>query len=81
MAGGKPEVPEAPAETMRRAEKNVVLIGVKPIMNYVIACVTVFNAEGKDVCVKAKRASNQPSYGHCGTAKASVCQRFNGKRN
>ena len=54
MAEGKPEIPKAPAEPMRRAEKNVVLIGVKPIMNYVIACVTVFNSGGKDVCIKAR---------------------------
>jgi DNA-binding protein len=60
MAEGKPEVPaniekpQMPAGPMRRAEKNVVLIGIKPIMNYVIACVTVFNAGGKDVCVKAR---------------------------
>ena len=54
MAEGKQEAPKAPAEPMRRAEKNVVLIGIKPIMNYVIACVTVFNAGGKDVCVKAR---------------------------
>jgi DNA-binding protein len=42
------------AEAMGKAEKNVVLVGVKPIMNYVIACVTVFNAGGNDVCVKAR---------------------------
>ena len=60
MVEGEPEAPasveklKAPAEVMRRTEKNVVLIGVKPIMNYVIACVTVFNAGGKDVCVKAR---------------------------
>jgi len=39
---------------MRRAEDNVVLIGKKPIMNYVIACLTFFNAGGKQVCVKAR---------------------------
>jgi DNA-binding protein len=60
VAEGKQEVPanvekpQAPAEPMRRTEKNVVLIGVKPIMNYVIACVTVFNARGNDVCLKAR---------------------------
>ncbi len=54
MAEEKPEIPREPAAAMRKTEKNVVLIGVKPIMNYVIACVTVFNAGGKDVCVKAR---------------------------
>jgi len=50
----KTEKPEAPKETPRRAEENVVFIGKKPIMNYVIACLTFFNAGGKQVCVKAR---------------------------
>jgi len=50
----KVEKPVAPKETMRRAEGNIVLIGKKPVMNYVIACVTFFNAGEKEVCVKAR---------------------------
>ena len=39
-----------------RANKsdNVVLIGKKPIMNYVTACITFFNSGKKQVVVKAR---------------------------
>ena len=50
----KVEEPKAPKETTRRAEGNVVFIGKKPIMNYVIACLTFFNSGEKQVCVKAR---------------------------
>jgi DNA-binding protein Alba len=42
---------EIPKET--RAE-NVVLIGRKPVMNYVVACITFFNTGEKEVSVKAR---------------------------
>jgi len=35
-------------------EPNVVFIGVKPVMNYVTACLTVFNVGGKEVILKAR---------------------------
>ena len=42
------EIPkETPAE-------NVVLIGRKPVMNYVVACITFFNSGEKEVMVKAR---------------------------
>jgi DNA-binding protein len=50
----KKEKTEAPKESVKRAVGNVVLIGKKPIMNYVIACLTFFNAGEKEVCVKAR---------------------------
>jgi len=50
----KVEKPQVPKETMRRAEGNVVFIGFKPVMNYVIACLTFFNSGEKEVCVKAR---------------------------
>jgi DNA-binding protein len=34
--------------------ENVVLIGRKPVMNYVVACLTFFNAGEKDICIKAR---------------------------
>jgi DNA-binding protein len=34
--------------------ENVVLIGRKPVMNYVTACITFFNSGGKQVTVKAR---------------------------
>lgn len=33
---------------------NVVLIGKKPVMNYVLACLTFFNSGAKKVTVKAR---------------------------
>ena len=46
------EVPkEVPKET--RTE-NVVLIGRKPVMNYVVACITFFNRGENEVTVKAR---------------------------
>jgi len=60
LAQEKPEKPEktekveAPKEAAKKPGENVVLIGRKPVMNYVIACVTFFNAGEKQVCVKAR---------------------------
>jgi DNA-binding protein len=55
----KPEKPEAeereePEKPTRKVGGNVVLIGRKPVMNYVIACLTFFNAGEKEVVVKAR---------------------------
>jgi len=49
----KPEQPEH-SEKTQKAEENVVFIGKKPIMNYVIACLTSFNAGGSKLCIKAR---------------------------
>ncbi len=45
--GAKPE-----EETTKT--ENVVLIGRKPVMNYVTACITFFNSGEKHVVVKAR---------------------------
>ncbi len=52
----KTEKKEAPKEEAKEATKgeNVVLIGRKPVMNYVVACITFFNAGEKQVVVKAR---------------------------
>jgi len=44
------------AETEEETTKtdNVVLIGKKPLMNYVTACITFFNSGEKQVVVKAR---------------------------
>ncbi len=47
------EKPAQPAKP-QRAEENVVFIGKKPVMNYVIACLTFLNTGGKRLCVKAR---------------------------
>ena len=49
----KKKVTEEAAEEVAGAE-NTVLIGRKPVMNYVVACVTFFSAGEKEVVVKAR---------------------------
>jgi len=42
------------------SESNAVLIGRKPAMNYVLACITLFHGGAKEVNVKARgRAINR----------------------
>jgi DNA-binding protein len=36
------------------SESNAVLIGRKPVMNYVLACITFFHGGAKEVSVKAR---------------------------
>ncbi|KPV61563.1 MAG: DNA/RNA-binding protein Alba 1 [Candidatus Bathyarchaeota archaeon BA1] len=50
----KPEKGEATKEIAKKSAENVVLIGKKPVMNYVVACLTFFNAGEKEVVVKAR---------------------------
>lgn len=54
----KPEKPEKPPEKKKPAKEtkgdNTVLIGRKPVMNYVVACITFFNTGEKQVTVKAR---------------------------
>ena len=35
-------------------ENNCVLIGRKPVMNYVLACITLFHGGAKEVIIKAR---------------------------
>jgi len=39
---------------MSMAEQNLVRVGKKPIMNYVTACVTLFNSGNDEVMVRAR---------------------------
>jgi len=39
---------------MSKREDNAVLIGRKPVMNYVLACITLFHGGAKEVNVKAR---------------------------
>jgi DNA-binding protein len=48
----KPVAETKPSRAPR--EDNTVFIGKKPVMNYVVACLTCFNAGGKEVTVKAR---------------------------
>jgi DNA-binding protein len=41
----------------RTSESNAVLIGKKPVMNYVLACITLFHGGAKEVNVKARGRS------------------------
>ena len=51
------EIHERLKEVHRMGERtgeNVVLIGKKPVMNYVVACMTLFNSGVKQVKIKAR---------------------------
>ncbi len=48
---------KAPEKPPRKARENIVFIGRKPVMNYVTACLTVFNTGANEVCVKARGRS------------------------
>jgi len=54
----KAEKPEKTPEKKKPAKEpkgeNTVLIGRKPVMNYVVACITFFNTGEKQVTVKAR---------------------------
>ncbi len=39
------------------SENNAVLIGKKPVMNYVLACITLFHGGAKEVSIKARGRS------------------------
>jgi DNA-binding protein len=39
------------------AENNAVLVGTKPVMNYVLACITLFHSGAKEISVKARGRS------------------------
>jgi len=41
----------------RMSESNAVLIGNKPVMNYVLACITLFHGGAKEINVKARGRS------------------------
>lgn len=42
------------SEAVQMSESNAVLIGRKPAMNYVLACITLFHGGAKEVNVKAR---------------------------
>jgi DNA-binding protein len=48
---------ETRSEAVRMSESNAVLIGNKPVMNYVLACITLFHGGAKEVNVKARGRS------------------------
>jgi len=55
MAEEKPAVTEEkPAAKEKSTAENVVFIGIKPVMNYVLAVITQFNMGTGDVTLKAR---------------------------
>jgi len=48
------ERPEKTTKVEKRAESNVVFVGKKPAMSYVLACVTQFNDGKNEVILKAR---------------------------
>jgi DNA-binding protein len=53
----KPEKPAKPTKTVKVDNENIVFIGQKPVMNYVVACLTYFNSGAKKVIIKARGQS------------------------
>jgi DNA-binding protein len=49
-----PAAKEKPAVKEKPAAENVVFIGIKPVMNYVLAVITQFNMGSGDVVLKAR---------------------------
>jgi DNA-binding protein len=47
---------ERPAKNVQQTQTNetTVLVGKKPVMNYVVACLTFFNSGAKKVVIKAR---------------------------
>ncbi|KON30394.1 RNA-binding protein [miscellaneous Crenarchaeota group archaeon SMTZ1-55] len=39
---------------MAERDRNTVFIGRKPIMNYVLACMTLFQGGSQEICIKAR---------------------------
>ena len=39
---------------MAEGDRNTVFIGRKPIMNYVLACMTLFQGGSQEICIKAR---------------------------
>ncbi len=37
-----------------KKQENVVLVGSKPVMNYIVACLTFFNSGASEVILKAR---------------------------
>jgi len=50
----KKEGEEEPKKPVEKPEENAVFIGRKPLINYVVACLTFFNAGEEEVVVKAR---------------------------
>ncbi len=42
------------SEAVKLAENNSVLIGRKPVMNYVLACISLFHGGASEILVKAR---------------------------
>ena len=45
---------ETRSEARAMSDSNAVLIGKKPVMNYVLACITLFHSGAKEISVKAR---------------------------
>ena len=56
-AKAPPKAAEAPGKSPRKAGESIVFIGRKPVMNYVVACLTSFNTGAEEVCIKARGRS------------------------
>jgi len=53
-AAGQPAEKTSEKPTEKRAAENVVFVGSKPVMNYVLATITQFNEGANEVVLKAR---------------------------
>lgn len=55
QVAGEPTTQKPAAASERRPMlSNVILVGKKPIMNYVLACITQLSGAGKEIEIKAR---------------------------
>ena len=45
---------ERPISDAEPRKRNVVIMGIKPIMNYIVACLTLFNAGAETILIRAR---------------------------
>ena len=43
-----------PVSEGKRRQRNLVIMGIKPTMNYVVACLTLFNSGAEEVLIRAR---------------------------
>lgn len=54
MAGDKQKKEKTTKKVRNSQTDNTVFVGKKPVMNYVVACLTYFNSGARKVVVKAR---------------------------
>jgi DNA-binding protein len=45
---------DGPVSDAEPKKRNIVIMGIKPIMNYIVACLTLFNAGAETILIRAR---------------------------